>query len=533
MTSKRLMGIGDSIMFSNNRESPRNNKSGLLDKSNKSLITNSTYATPQRKTNVKQLIIPYTANKKEYINKNRILTELNNINFSNNISKISNRNKNNNFNFINYIHTEQNSKPNDLFNDADNILKSRKNNHITMKNILKSVYMKHTNEIRLENYKIRLVTNKRNELNNKLYDINKAFKSTEKILENDYRNFMLFVEKNDTSEKKQENILNKIKNILNEKEIEFNKLNELNKQLKKNIENLVKQILVLKKYASFVNQVFKQNFIYENIKKTEDKSFLDIANDLIKIYDKNGKNEFDDKLTDEYWLITQYKEYESNLINILNQKEFYRKDLIKNDYYDKIEIDKLLKKKKELENDLKLAKREKDNFVKSIRTYDPPEDIDIILDCIEELNNIIENNNPSIPILLKDKSSTNYTLIASNLIKILKEKENKINNYIEEIENILSGNNLDDKKLIEELISEKKKEIKKEKLLELIKLQNEHIKKKNTKAYVRANRIVIKGRKVIDFPYIKPKKKKKIIVKENHDNDYLFYSDEEKNENKI
>ena len=33
MTSKRLMGIGDSIMFSKNKESPRNNKSGLLDKS--------------------------------------------------------------------------------------------------------------------------------------------------------------------------------------------------------------------------------------------------------------------------------------------------------------------------------------------------------------------------------------------------------------------------------------------------------------------------------------------------------------------
>ena len=159
--------------------------------------------------------------------------------------------------------------------------------------------------------------------------------------------------------------------------------------------------------------------------------------------------------------------------------------------------------------------------------------MDIVLNCIEELTNIIGNNNPSIPVLLKDKSESNYTAISSNLIKILKEKENNINNYINEIENILNGNNIDDKKLIEELILERKKEIKKEKLFELIKQQNEHIKKKNTKAYARANRIVIKGRKVIDFPYIKPKKKKKIIVNENHENDYLFYSsDEEKNENK-
>lgn len=528
MTSKRLMGIGDSIMFSNNRDSPRNNKSGLLDKSNKSLITNSTYATPQRKANIKQLITPYTVNKKDYNNKSRILTDLNNINFSNNISKISNRN--NNYNFINYINTEQNKKSDDLFNVADNILKSRKNNHLIMNNLLKSVHMKHSNEIRLENYKIRIITNKRNELNNKLFDIDKAFKSTEKILENDYKNFMHFVEKNDKSQKNQEIIINKIKNIFNEKEIEFNKINEQNKKLKKNIEHLVKQILVLKNYGSFINKVFKQDFIYENIQKNEDKSFLDVANDIINIYDKNEKNNFDDKLNDEYWLITQFKEYEINLINIINQKELYRKDFIKIDYYDKIEMDKLLKKKKELEKTLKIAQEEKDNFIKSIRTYDPPEYMDIILDCIEELTNIVGNNNPSISVLLKDKSETNYTIVAANLIKILKEKENKINNYIEEIENIINGNNQNDKKLIEDLILDIKKEIKKEKLFELIKLHNENIKKKNSKAYARANRIVIKGRKVIDFPYIKPKKKKKIIVNENHDNDYLFYSDEEKNE---
>ena len=527
MTSKRLMGIGDSIMFSNNRESPKNNMSGIFDKSNKSLITNSTYATPQRKVNIKKIITPYTVNKNDYNNRNRIITELNKINFSNNISKISN--KNNNSNYKNYINTEQNKKSVDLFNNADNILKSRKNNHLLMNHLLKSVYMKNSDDIRLENYKIKMIANKRNELNNKLFDINKAFKSTEKMLENDYKNFMLFVEKNDKSQKKQETILNIIKNNFNEKEIKFNMLNEQNKKLKNNIEYLVKQIIVLKNYGSFINRVFKKNFIYENIQKTEDKSYLDIANDLINIYDKNDKNVFDDKLVDENWLITQLKEYEGKLINAINQKESYRMDFLKNDYNDKNEMDKLLKKKKELEKTLKIAQEEKDKFIKSIRTYDPPEYLDIILNCIEELTKIIGNNNHSISALLKDKIETNYEFISSNLINILKEKENTINNFIEEIENILNGNNLDDKNLIEELILERKKDIKKEKLFELIKQQNEQIKKKNTKAYTRANRIVIKGRKVIDFPLIKPKKKKKIIINENNENEFLFYSsDEEK-----
>ena len=532
MTSKRLIGIGDSIMLSKNRDSPRSNISGLLDKSNKSLITNSTHATPQRKTNIRQLMAPYTVNKKDYNNKNRLLTDLNKINFSNNILKISK--KNDNFNFVNYIHTEQNKKTVDLFNDADNLLKKRKNNHLLMNHIIKSVYMRNSNDIRLQNYKIKLIANTRNELNNKLFDINKAFKSTEKILENDYKNFMLLVEKNQKSQKFQENFLNKIKNDFIEKEIQYNKLNEQNKKLKKDIEYFVKKILILKNYGNFINKVFKKNFIYENIQKTEDKSFLDVANDLINIYDKNDKNEFDDKLSDEYWLITQFKEYEIKLINIINQKEVNRLDFAKIGYFDKNELDKLLKKKKELEKALKIAQEEKDKFVKSIRTYEPPEYIDIILNYIEELTKIIGNINPSIAVLLKEKNETNYEFISSNLIKILKEKEDKINNYIEEIENILNGNNLDDKKLIEELILERKKEIKKGKLFELIKQQNEQIKKKNEKAYARSNRIVIKGRKVIDYPYIKPKKKKKIIIKENHENDFLFYSsDEDKNENKI
>ena len=48
-------------------------------------------------------------------------------------------------------------------------------------------------------------------------------------------------------------------------------------------------------------------------------------------------------------------------------------------------------------------------------------------------------------------------------------------------------------------------------------------------AFEKANRIVIKGRKVIEYPLIKPKKKKKVVVTENNDNDYIFYSSEEEN----
>ena len=113
MTSKRLMGIGDSIMFSNNRDS-RNNISGVLDRSIKSIKTNSTYFTPKR-NNLKQLISSYSLNKKNTVNKEKLLTDLNSRNVSNNISKISN-----NYNdLINYLHTEPSKESKELINNAD------------------------------------------------------------------------------------------------------------------------------------------------------------------------------------------------------------------------------------------------------------------------------------------------------------------------------------------------------------------------------------------------------------------------------
>ena len=70
-------------------------------------------------------------------------------------------------------------------------------------------------------------------------------------------------------------------------------------------------------------------------------------------------------------------------------------------------------------------------------------------------------------------------MICTDLIKIDKEKENNINILIEEIENILNGENQNDSQLIEGIILERKKEIKKKKLNSLLKEKNEEIRKKN------------------------------------------------------
>ena len=61
----------------------------------------------------------------------------------------------------------------------------------------------------------------------------------------------------------------------------------------------------------------------------------------------------------------------------------------------------------------------------------------------------------------------------------------------------------------------------------MIKQQNEALKIKNMKAIERAQRIVIKGRKVLTYPIIKAKKRKKLIVTEDNEDDYIYYSSDE------
>ena len=521
MTSKRLMGIGDSIMKLKNRNLSTNNLSSMLDLSAK---TSSTYASP-KKSNIKQMIDSYSLRKKIFSNPAKLLTD-SYLNISKNNLNISNKYNNKP---TNYIYTFSNNKSNELIDNADQILKERKNNHLIIRQLEKNTYMKKTEEIRLDNYKIKILKNKRNEINTKILDIKNAIRTTEKIYEKDYNNFYKFVEKNDKSQKNQEYILNKYKKLADDKEIEYNKLVIQNKKLKHDIELLVKKILVLKNYGSFIHHVFKTDFEYENIIKLEDKNYLNIGDQLIKIYDKNNDKNIDNKLSDEYWLIVQLKEYEQNIINILNERELHQKNFIKSENEDKNDITQLINKKKQLEKDLELYKDINNQYIKSSNLYEYPEIVNNALDYISELSELLGLNN----IFLKDKNDKNvidYTNICADLIKIINKKEIDINNLIKEIENVVDGENYEDKLLIETIILKRKKHIKNEKLAELMKLKKDEMTKKNIKGFKKANRIVFKGRKVIDFPFIKIKKRKKKIIPENHDNEYLCYSsDEEEN----
>ena len=120
-------------------------------------------------------------------------------------------------------------------------------------------------------------------------------------------------------------------------------------------------------------------------------------------------------------------------------------------------------------------------------------------------------------------------LYCNETMKLLEEKEHYINKYINEIENVFNNGNNEDVMLIEKIINDRKKYNKVQKLFEAKQIQEEILMKKNLKT-INTNRIVIKGRKVIqDFPLIRnQKKKRKVAVKkDNEELDYLYYSSDE------
>lgn len=507
-------------------ERPKN-ISSLLDKSIrslKSLRSNSTNETIRKEnSNIQDIFGSDSLTINNPSTHGRLSIDSSSFIFSNNFNKKTINNA-----FKIYMKTEPN-KSSDIIKNADKILKQRLDNHLMFNPLVKSTYLKNTKEIGLDNYKIRLMKQKRNDLNTKAFVINKAMKSNEKIFEQDYKNFLDFVDKTNNYYKNQEYLMNKYKKLIEQKEVEYIKLNLQHKKLKEDLEYMVRRILTLRYYGSFIHNVFKIDFVYENIKRTEGQSLINVADDIIKTYENNNEKGYDDKLLDDYWLMAQISEFELNIISILNEKESFKKEIIKIEYDDKDELKRLNEQIEDLEERLEIAKEDKEKFMKSMTTYDSPEDMDIVVDCIEELYDIFGLSTPSSSKILKDKTDTSYTILCADIMRNVKIKENLVINHINEIENIINGENKEDKKLIEGIIYERKKEIKKRKLIELLKEQKDELMKKNMKAVERAHRIVIKGRKALDFPMLKSKKRKKKVFVDNNDDDFIYYSSSDEN----
>ena len=213
------------------------------------------------------------------------------------------------------------------------------------------------------------------------------------------------------------------------------------------------------------------------------------------------------------------------VVKVLQKKEINDKEKIYETNSYKEEILELKRRVKDCEIEAKQNQNEKDQIINSINKLKPQKDNEVnqYLDYILELGNMTGDLNNKIKGKKNIIDLLNFT---KDTLSVLQQKETLINEYIIEIENNEENVN---KKLIND-ISDRKKFNKREKLMQLKIKQEQNENNKRLKAIERAQRVIIKGRKVPqEYPILKGKKKQKDDNEGNEDDYYamLYYSSDD------
>ena len=456
-------------------------------------------------------------------------------------NNIFNRNNENNF-FLPYLTARNQTSY--LINNADMIIKERKRNYMgrALKQTKSSIINK-SKEICLNNYLITQLREKRTEINDKQAEILSKLNNSEKRFEIDYKNFIDFVEKINKKEKSEEEYLNNLKNKSKNIEKNFLEQKALNKNLESKAESLIKQIVILQAYGSFLHKVFYKPFIFDELKNTnmKGKKFLSLSDKIIALYEESQtKGMFEDIkdiVSDDELLMDKYIYYENKVVKIMKEKELFEQELASTENYYKNTLEHLIYRKEDCEKELNKYNKDKKEILNIMRDYNKM-DINNIGEAEEYLNHIIELGTEMGMDMKKIKNKNNNqnqnqiiesTQMCKETLYLLEEKEKSLNENIKFIENIINNGDLDDKKLIESLIYERKKFIKKQKQAMQKELQEREERNKELRTAEKARKIIIKGRKAFpDMPIIKSKKKIKADKNiEEENNEYLHYSSEE------
>ena len=423
-----------------------------------------------------------------------------------------------------------------IISDADYLVKERRKREGTMPtHIPVNIALKKSTEMNMNNYIIRKIKEKREEIMQNERKITEQFKIRQKEYDKQYKTFLNTVEENHKKRKDEDNLLNSLKLEMIEKTKMLDEIKAETKNLEEQLKRIIPQIMTYKKYGSFVHKIFEQKFIYDKLKEFDGKSYYKAMQKLIEIYENNqnelnlseNEDEFLNNLfiQGEEQFFLQYTNIEDNLRRILETRNNALKEITYLNIKNKSEIDDLKTKKDGKERDKEIYDENQimqERMINNIKEYDIEETKKYLLYIIE-LGEIMRKPKNKVTNI---ESIGENLLYCNDTIKLLEEKEYYINKYMNEIENIFKNGNDEDIMLIENIINERKKFNKRQKQIEIKKIQEQIRIKKNLNT-INTNRIVIKGRKVIqDFPLIKKKKKKKKIVvkKENEDLDYLYYS---------
>ena len=418
-----------------------------------------------------------------------------------------------------------------FINEANKIMRERMKNKgstINSKSRKKNVVMNDTREICLKNYLIGLLKEKRTDINEKERNITKALRDSENKLDLDYKNFLNFVEGTKRKQKKEEEELQRLKSLHEQKEIIYKREITDYKKLIEDLERTVKLICLLKSYGSFVHKVLKIKFDFDNVPDIDarERNFEEVSNKILNHYDNLKNSETINLLDDENFMFIKFNELEEKVVKVLQKKEIIDKEKNYETNSYKEEILELKRRVKDCEIEAKQIQNEKDQIINSINKLKPQKDNEVnqYLDYILELGNMTGDLNN------KTKGKKNIIDLLNftkETLSVLQQKETLINDYIIEIENIEENG---DKKLINDIITDRKKFNKREKQMQLKIKQEQNENNKRLKAIERAQRVIIKGRKVPqEYPIIKGKKKQKDDNEGNEDDYYamLYYSSDD------
>ncbi len=399
----------------------------------------------------------------------------------------------------------------DFINEANKIMRERMKNKgstINSKSKFKNVVLMDSKEICLKNYLIGLLKEKRTDINEKERNIEKALKQSENQLDRDCKEFVDFVENTKKKLKMEDDEFIQYRNCHEKAENQYRKECTEFKKLSEELERTVKLICLLRSYGVFVYRVLGQKFWFANIKDVDPRlrNYEEVANNILEQYDSIDEYGKQQIINDETMLIVKFKEFEDKVIKILESKEIVDKEItgMKNNYNN--EIEDLQKREKDFRNEIKRINKEKKDIYLNYEKTAPQQNSELnnylkyILELGETIGTVDKKFNKN------KKTISDFVLLTQDTLKVLSEKEKEINGYINEIERI---EEFGDKKLIQTIEMERKKDNKREKQL-MLKLNQQQIEKnKRTKAIERAKRLIIKGRKVPkELPIIKEKKKK-------------------------
>ena len=420
----------------------------------------------------------------------------------------------------------------EILENADQIMKERSKFHglgvAGGKQLLRSVALKISKDVCYKNYIIKLLKERRIEINEKECIINKVFENFNEQYEKDYQKFNNFTEEVKEKQRKEEEAIIEFRKIREKTEKIYESEFLLNKKLSENLERKIKELFEIKRYGSFVHKILGKNFIYDRIPeiKTREKNYEQIVDFVINLYETKGKyNDFPKELEETNSFMKNFIQLEDEILSNISKKELLGKEIEKIQENLNNELEQLKLSKEDYENDIhyitndiKNVKLEMQNF-KIHRDENFDDYLGYILELGKEIGAL-----EKIPKIIDKKYLTDLVDISKKTLQKLRNLEDTINSNILKIENVLDYGPKKDSELMEQLIlNQKNKNLRMRQLL-ILEKQNDMKILKNLQIIERIKKIVITGRKIpFNYPIEKKKNINKKIKKNEVDDDKLEY----------